>query len=70
MSTSSEGVVSKGWIEAARTLSVSPKSKVLCPSCEDGFLEVHDIPYETSAHLRRYMVCSSCSEFNSIRIKK
>ncbi len=69
MATNS-GLFSKEWIEAGRRLSLNPESKVCCPSCKSGFLEVHDIPYETSLNLRRYMVCPRCDEFYSMQIKK
>jgi len=62
----------KDWLNAAKILFELPNSKVLCPNCEDAFLDVKDIYFdELNSDLggERYITCPKCNKYEAILIR-
>ena len=59
---------SQRWVQAAIKLGKDPLLKVLCPVCQEVFLEVMDVEYENDPNLfERYLTCPKCGALNVMR---
>lgn len=59
----------KRWIEAANILYVDSTENVLCPVCQQGFLKVQDVAYNSNPlEIERHMSCDICGSYNAIRM--
>lgn len=57
------------WIEAGKILATDPKTKVLCPECEQNNLEVQDVRSKIDPNvLERIMYCPVCRARNILRM--
>ena len=48
------------WIEAAKCLLISKKSRVRCPECDEGFLERIDLPGSSKKQPKFELRCKEC----------
>jgi hypothetical protein len=59
----------KQWIDAATKLIQNPAEKVLCPNCENAYLDVKDVflDYENpEMGIERYLLCTNCEKQEAI----
>jgi hypothetical protein len=57
------------WIEAGKIIATNPEAKILCPVCQESFLQIIDVRNENnSSELERHMMCNNCNAYNAIRL--
>lgn len=61
--------IAKNWIEAGKLATGNPESKVLCPVCENSFLQITDVRNEKNfSEIERHMFCNECRAYNALRL--
>ena len=60
------------WVTAAQRLVCESTQHVGCPECGTPALQVRDVEYGwgTSRGIERYLVCSHCSAYNSVNLRR
>jgi len=55
---------SAAWTAAAKRLIADKDERVVCPHCDDGYLEVTTVKWSDDSHVDIHMHCAACRTSN------
>lgn len=71
MNASIDKALQQRWLDAAKLIGSDAQEKVLCPKCQDAYLNVFDAYAENDSNLlERRMTCPSCGAHNAMRMRR
>ncbi|KQW99027.1 hypothetical protein [Flavobacterium sp. Root420] len=59
----------KNWLDAAEKFRSNSNAVLLCPSCNEGYLQIRDVPFDEnniSKGGERFIECPVCKKFEII----
>ena len=56
--------ITKKWIEAAVIIRANPNAEILCPVCQNSYLQIIDV--QIKEKIERHLICKKCNAYNAM----
>jgi len=61
---------SAAWAAAAKRLLADKEERVVCPHCDDGYLQVTNVKWANDSQADIQMHCSACRTSNVVAVMR